>query len=378
MATMSGKRKQSRKGSRWIHLTDEEVLSIVVNLFCRGILVGQIVKHMVDFYGEVNFNREHPYKYLRRAAERGMLAFALSNGRDHGLERRIRETGPGLNTVEVVNSAVASDVAEHVATVFIEWVRNKAVAGQKQIRVGLMGGGTIMAVCRALAPALAGLAEDEKKRWPRLTFQALVVGDNVREPLEDPAAFFTYFADAALNPLRRNYVSLHAPVFKARQLGEHDLEAKEFEQLRMEARSCDIVLISAGALGDKHSFLGALQSSAPDVWQRLRKANCRGDLGRLPVSPEAPMQLDLFDHPPCTLVGLDDLQEMVRENRRVMLVAAPCGDCGAHKGDIIQTLLELREKGYKLFSDLICDSQSSRSMPRLNTGADRNGRAGRQ
>lgn len=377
MATQGGKRKQTSKGSRWIHLTDEEVLSIVANLVVRGIELGQIVKHMRDCYGEVNFNRQHPYHYLRRAAERGMFTFTLSNGRDHVIEQKIREKCPGLSTVEVVNSVVASDVAEHAAKAFIELVQKKADEGQDDVRVGLMGGGTIMSVCRALAPALAGLTEDDKKRWPRLTFQALVVGDNVREPLEDPASFFTYFADPALNPLRRAYVSLHAPVFKAR-LNEHGMEAEEFEQLRNEARSCDIVLISAGAFGDEHSFLGALQSSAQDVWQRLRDANCRGDLGRLPVSPEGPMPLDLFDHPPCTLVGLDDLQGMVQERRRVMLVAAPCGHCGAQKGDIVQALLELRDKGFRLFNDLICDSRSARSMTLLNAVRYRTGGAGRQ
>jgi hypothetical protein len=201
------------------------------------------------------------------------------------------------------------------------------------------------------------------------------VGDNVRQPLEDPASFFTYFDDSSLNPLARKYVGLHAPVFSPRPLAEH--HAEEFQQLGVEARSCDIVLISAGSFGDQHSFLGALQSTAPTSWQRLLDADCRGDLGRLPVSAEGPMLLNLFEHPPCTLVGLDDLQAMVRERRKVMFVAAPCGDCGAHKGDIVQTLLQLYDNGCPLFSDLICDSRSARNMPMLGMARPRTGGTGR-
>ena len=43
------------------------------------------------------------------------------------------------------------------------------------------------------------------------------------------------------------------------------------------------------------------------------------------------MPLTLFENPPCTLIGLDDLKTMVQQHRRVMVVAAPCGDCRAHK-----------------------------------------------
>lgn len=366
MAAQGRQDKRRRKGPRWQHLTDEEVLSIVSNLFVGGMEVGRIVSHMRDFYGESDFNRQHPYTYIREAGRHGMLALASYNGRDSVIEQRIRALYPGLNVVEIASSVMVSDVAERAARCFIEWGRHQARAEQTELRVGLMGGGTIMAVCRALARALMELPEDEKEEWPRLTFQALAVGDNVREPLEDPASFFTYFADPLLNPLRRDYIGVHAPVFTMRQAPEGDPEAKEFEQLRTEARSCDIVLVSAGAFGDPHSFLGTLRTAAPGFWERLRDAKCRGDLGRLPVSADGPLSLDLFEHPPCTLIGFDDLQTLVRERRKVMLVAAPCGDCGAHKGDIIQTLLELRKVGCNLFSDLICDSRSARSMSVLS------------
>jgi len=371
MAIGNGSRMRSGKKPLWENLTDEEVLSIVVNLVVRGTKLSGVVAHMRDYYGERNFKQSHPYLYLRRAAERGMLAFSLANGRDHVIEQKIRESCPGLKTVEVVNSVVPTDIADRAARRIIEWAQQRGDAGQAALRVGLMGGGTIMAVCRALAPALAGLAEDEKQRLPALTFQALAVGDNVREPLEDPASFFTYFADPWLNPLRRDYIAVHAPVFRAP--GQHDGEDREFEQLRAEARSCDIVLVSAGVLDDRHSFLGRLQSTAPDIWQRLRDANCKGDLGRLPVSLDGPMSLSLFEKAPCTLIGLDDLSAMVQENRRVMVIAAPCGDCRAHKAEIIQTLLEVRDKGFTLFSDLVCDSHTGRRMSLLTRGRLRSG-----
>ena len=88
------------------------------------------------------------------------------------------------------------------------------------------------------------------------------------------------------------------------------------------------------------------------------------------------MPLTLFENPPCTLIGLDDLKTMVQQHRRVMVVAAPCGDCRAHKAEVIQTLLEMRDKGVTLFSDLICDSHTGRSMPLLTRGRLRDGGAG--
>jgi hypothetical protein len=372
MANANGKKGRSRKGPRWEHLTDEEVLSVVANLIVRGMKLSDIVAYMKNYYKEENFKKSDPYHYLRRAAERGMFEFVLSDadGRDHVLEDKIRNKYPKLNTVAVVKTVVGSDVADRAARVFIEFVQHKADRGVETVRVGLMGGGTIMAVCRALARALARLDESEKLRLPRLTFQALAVGESVREPLEDPASFFTYFADVTLNPLRRDYVSLHAPVFRA--LGERAEDSGEFEILRAEARSCDIVLLSAGSFADEHSFLGALQVSAPEVWKNLSENDCKGDLGRLPVNQEGPMPLDLFPSPPCTLVQLSDLQAMVREDRRVMVVAAPCGHCRRDKSDVLQTLLEVHKRGIKLFSDLVCDSLTVRSMPALNMSPPRN------
>ena len=359
--------------SRWANLTDEEVLSIVVNQLVRGTKLSDVVTHMHKTYHEEGFKKPHPYTYLRRALERGMLTFTIAERRHHPFEGRIRNAWPGLNTVEVVNTADVSDVADRAAKMFIDFLRHKSKEIPKNgrekphVRVGLMGGGTIMSVCRTLAPALAQLEKDEKIRLPDLTFQALAVGDNVRQPLEDPASFFTYFADPALKPLKCDYVSLHAPVFWKRPPDGRDIEDEEFEQLRAEARSCDIVLVSAGDFKDPHSFLGALHSSAGNTYERLQAANCRGDLGRLPVSANGPVPLGLFAHRPCTLVGIDELQAMVSEGKRVILIAAPCGDCQTHKGNIIEILLNLRDKGYILFSDLICDSLSARNMRRLTT-----------
>lgn len=45
-----------------------------------------------------------------------------------------------------------------------------------------------------------------------------------------------------------------------------------------------------------------------------------------------------------------------------MLVAAPCGDCGADKGIVIQTLLDLHAQGCRLLTGLICDSRSARNI----------------
>jgi hypothetical protein len=359
--------RKRQRGVRWQYLTDDEVLSIVSNLFVGGMEVERIVTHMRDFYGEAAFNRQHPYAYIRKAGRLGILALARYDGREIAIEQRIRSRFPGLSLVEVASSVMTSDVAERVARSFVEWGRHQVQAGRSELRIGLMGGGTIMAVCRALARALVELPEEEKERWPRLTFQALAVGDNVREPLEDPASFFTYFADPMLTPLRREYIGVHAPVFTSRPVREDNPDAIEFEHLRAEARSSDVVLVSAGAIEDEHSFLGRLQAAAPDSWQRLRAENCTGDLGRLPVSVDGPLPLELFDHPPCTLIGLEDFQNLVRDRRKVMLVVAPCGDCGAHKGDIIQTLLGLRERDCRLFTDLFCDSRSTRNMSVLGT-----------
>ena len=376
MATKEPGGKRRKLKSRWINLTDDEMMSIVCNLFVGGMDSSEITKYVKSVYEEPAFKRSDPFRFVRRAAERGMFSFARVNGhgRELGLEKRIRDRYAGLNTVQVICSVFASDTAAHAAKVVVDWIRAKADAHQTELRIGLMGGGTVMALCQALARELAELSEEEKESWPLLKFQALAVGDNVRQPLEDPASFFTYFADLLLDPLKREYIGVHAPVFRARGAIDSDPQTLEFNQLRAEARNCDIVLVSAGDLRDEHSFLGALQATAPATWQGLREAGVRGDLGRLPVSLDGPSPLELFEHPPCTLIALEDLQLMVRERRRVMLVAAPCGDCRQPKSGIIETLLELRNKGFNLFSDLICDSRSARNMPALTRGAPPTGR----
>jgi hypothetical protein len=87
--------------------------------------LSDIVAHMRRYYeGRISSNRI-PYLYLRYAAgaecshSRWPTAAII-------IEQRIRTICPGLNTVEVVNSVVASDIADRAAKKIIEWAHHKA------------------------------------------------------------------------------------------------------------------------------------------------------------------------------------------------------------------------------------------------------------
>lgn len=357
-------KKNPKKGGSatpWLHLTAEEMLSVVCHLFIRGLTTKEIERHMIDVYGETNFNRQHPYSFVRQAAQKGMLSFQFRPDQRSGAVAHLRRKCPGLKTIDVVPTVLMEDVAERAAAHLVDFMRTRPGGEQGDLRIGLMGGGTVLEICRALARMLSDLDEASKTKLPSLTFQALVVGDNVREPLEDPAAFFTYFADPALNPIRRAYVSLHAPVFMDKKVEPHYID-HEFETLRGEALQCDVVLISAGCIGDPHSFLGSLQASARETWSELLSAGCVGDLGRLPVGADGPLALSHFARPPCTLLTLEELSNIVAKGRRVMLVAGPCGECKEPKPAVIETLLRLWNHGHTLFSDLVIDNRTARGI----------------
>ena len=233
-------------------------VAIVVNLVVRGMKLSDIVAHMREYYEEPNFKQSHPYLYLRYAAERGMLSILAGQrprschraadphdlpGIEHGGSRHTASSRPTSPTAPRRRSSNGLTTRPKQVRAVFGWVSWAAARSR-----------------RCAAPWRRRWPDSQKPRRPAgrpSRFRLWRWADNVREPLEDPASFFTYFADSSLNPLRRDYIAVHAPVFRAPH-GASDGEDKEFERV---ARGSAIVRCRAGL---RWSVRGrALVSRAP-------------------------------------------------------------------------------------------------------------------
>ena len=325
----------------------------VCELFCRGMTVREIRDRMLDEFGEPGrMSREEPYSLVSRAAKRGWLKF--DPPRDVVSESRIRDRYKWLKNAQVVHSARIQPVALRGAEVLLNLVSKYAQRSRprKTVRIGFAGGRSVGLLARLFAQLLTR----EKIQLPdKIVLQSLVAGFDPSDPATDPNTFFSFFLDDSSMRVQTEFVALHAPPI----VREEDLDRLrrivEIDEAYEAAKHVDIIVTSGSEWKDEHSPLKRSMTRERDVYDRLSRLGCVGDILWRPIGPAGPIE-EPTDIRAMTLVELSDLPERIRSGTQVLLMLGPCGMCRRHKGSLLGAIMNHREQ---LVTHLVTDTRTA-------------------
>ena len=198
----------SRRALEWSEVLDHrELVAAVCHYFCQGHTMSVIRERMHADYG-VELKREDPWQLVSLAATEGWLRFLAPH--EDTLRVRIKRAHGWLQDIEVVHTAALDDVARRGAEMLLDLIRlhHRPPYSRQEVHIGFAGGGAMRRIARFTADLLDRATEDLPET---LVFHAMVAGFNVEDPTLDPNAFFTYFANNPVMPVKTRFVGLHAP-----------------------------------------------------------------------------------------------------------------------------------------------------------------------
>jgi len=349
-------RTQRRSGQVWAEagLDDRQIMSAVCKFFCDGKLPSEITALIKEQYG-VRMSREMPYKYLAKAAARRYLRFVPQH--DFALEEQITARFGRLTQTKVVPTAVGEHVAYEAAVMLRKLLCTHRAPpyNKKEVHVGFAGGHSM----RRVAQALAELLRVPSAELPEtVVFHAMVAGFNVNEPQTDPNAFFTYFADDPAIQIEPRFVGLHAPAMVRTSTLRDLRELPVIRDAFAGVRELDIIVTAAASWADGDSLLKKYMAQSARSMSVLNRAGCRGDIMWRPLAPDGPIR-EPTDIRAMTLMELEDLPGFIGKGKHVLLCLGPCEACGKPRPDILEVVLEQKER---LITHLVVDSRSAMGL----------------
>ncbi|MBW2270509.1 MAG: hypothetical protein JRH16_18240 [Deltaproteobacteria bacterium] len=245
-----------------------------------------------------------------------------------------------------------SAVAEATARIVVKQIGivSKMKGPGKRVHLGFGAGRTSALVAQHLANALR-VAED----IPPLTLHAISSGFDVEEPDKSPASYFSFFRSVGKDI---KFIGLFAPA---------SLKASDYENVKtwpgvkeafQHRDDIDIVITSFASAKDKHGdlnrFHDVVRGSAANSKTRVGDVQYRPYNGKGPVhNPKGMRAVTLFE--------LEDLVELVRHNdKKVILVAGPCGFCGEVRTDALRPLMT--NPKLKVWSQLVLDLDTAEQL----------------
>ena len=233
-----------------------------------------------------------------------------------------------------------------------------------KVHLGMGAGYAAAQVAKRLADRLRS-----DPKHPTLVLHALSSGGFlVNDPHKAPVTYFSYFSEFGSNTKGTiEYVALYSQTVvndqEYKQLQLNPGIRKSFEQ----KTEIDIVISSLADGKHKHGllvqYLNHLVSEGEldiSVLENMRKAGWCGDVQFRPYSETGP----LLEECPVRAVTLFEINELVemakKDDRYVVIVAGPCGECGEPKVDAIHPLL--KQKTLRLWTHFVTDAQTARRL----------------
>ena len=338
---------------------DEALLVEVCRRFIDKMRPADIAKWLSE---EVNdrVNREEIYPLIREAIDRGY--FSILPPANELMRQRIADRyrkGKDKDRIHVV-SVTADSAQELLPSYAAELITSRIsqIAVNKDcVRIGLGGGMTVRQVAKALAAQLRSA-----EHLPQLGFHVLTAGFAVRRPRTAPITFLGFFAQV---PTDIDYVGLFAPAV---------VDAKDYARVRTlpgvkesfeSAEQIDLIVTSLASADDQHGELNEFMTQAGQptkaTLKALRKAGWVGDLQYHPYSSEAPITNVGASVRAMSLFDLEEVRRFAgKENKHVVVVAGPCGECGAPKHKALRPLLE--NESLKLWTDVVMDMTTAEKL----------------
>ncbi len=343
---------QDESGDVQIEFDKRELVSLVCELFCKGLTVKKIIEALEEQLGEAGkMKRETPYALLRIAAKENWLRYHAPT--DLKLAEKIRQSYMWLNHVGVVHTAVTDDVAHEASCMLIRLVQELCRNGKTEaIRIGFAAGFSMQKLAAAFADRLGEQTKDLPKK---VIIHSCVAGFEPGRPTSDPNTFFSFFTNRLALQVEPEFVSLHAPSMVQSELIPALKENLEIRQAYEAAEHLDIIVTSGSDWADEHSSLRRCYERSPESLDALKKAGTVGDMLWRPIGKDGPIDIETAIRA-MTLVELGRLPGFIREGQHVLLMLGSCGKCKTPKGKILHTILNQKEK---LVSHLVVDSRTA-------------------
>lgn len=267
----------------------------------------------------------------------------------------------GENAPFHVTSRAADIIVELIDKVYQE--KNADLpknATPKAVHIGMGAGFAAMLVAKRLAQKVNIGGE-----CPPLVLHAISSGGFlVDEPHKAPTTYFSYF-DQSLAQV--SYVALFSETIVDNDSYEKHIQNPGI-RLPFERRDeIDIVVTSLAAADHEHGLLvryltHLVEQNLLDknLLQEMLDAGWVGDVQFRPYTIDGPLTKGCPVRA-VTLFELDELVTLAKSgNKHVVLVAGPCGECGALKTDALRPLLA-NEK-LRLWSHLVTDAGTARML----------------
>lgn len=321
-----------------------------------------------------DITREKIYPLFWEACQRGFLLLQApteKNLKKHIEEKYSLENHPGeITVVNVRGDSAAKHVTSTAADKIIElidkvWQKKKEKfpndPEKQAVHLGMGAGYAAMLVAKRLAQKVLS-GEDV----PQLVLHAISTGGFLpHEPHKAPSTYFTYF-DPSLTNIK--FVALFSATVVSNDEYE-TLQTNPGVRLSFEQKDdIDIVVTSLAAADHEHGLLVQYlthlveqELMPPDLLENMRDAGWIGDVQFRPYSVDGPLP-DVCPVRAVTLFELDELVDMAKKenDKYVVLVAGPCGECGASKQHALKPLIA--NDKLRLWTHLVTDARTAREL----------------
>jgi DNA-binding transcriptional regulator LsrR (DeoR family) len=336
----TGKNRSLRKplapGEEAIDVSGQELEAAVCREFCKG------KKTLSEIAKLVGIGRERTFPILQSAARLKRFEYIAPPEIEQTYQLKQRYPDQRFR---IVRSRGSLDVAYQTAAWLLQLVREyrKEYVDRKEIHVGFAGGGLLRETARLLSDKLRRASEEF--RDVTFIFHAMVAAFNPRDPMNDPNAFFSYFAAEPLL-ISVRFINLLAPGIVTDDEMRTLRSIQAIKEAYDVAGQLDIIVTSAGAHWDREcSRLCQLYleyKSSPQSFASLQEAGTIGDVLWRPISHSGPVEIKAGIRA-MTLVDLKDLPGLIVKKKKVVLALGPCGTCEGPKGDVLRAVLNWRE-----------------------------------
>lgn len=334
-----------------------------------------IAEWIRETFGRDDLTRERIYPLFWEAARRNFLLLQPPRGFDFA--RRIAERygiarhPEDAETIQVVNvrgTAASAYVASAGADLLLSLIKR---VGQKKrergaadtsVHIGMGGGFSAMMVAKRLAERIYS-----DLNCPPLVLHALSGGGFlVDEPKKAPISYFAFFDDVLVDV---RFVALFSATVVPSGQYEQVISSPGVHESFQRAEEIDIIVTSFAEAGHRHGLLNQYLNHLIEMGElrreeldRMKAAGWIGDVQFRPYAPTGP----ILEECPVKAVTLFELSDMVAraqmEDKYVVLLAGPCGECAESKTRALLPLLT--EPKLRLWTHLVTDVQTASELLR--------------
>jgi hypothetical protein len=326
--------------------------------------------------GRADITREKIYPMFWEACNRGFLL--LQPPPEHHLSKKLENqfalykhpgevtvvNVSGENAAQHVTSVAADQIVELIERVWKEKREQYPNNPEKQaVHLGMGAGFATMLVARRLACKIRSGAE-----VPQIILHAISSGGFLpNEPYKSPSTYFSYF-DPTLMDVK--FVALFSATVVSNSDYENQKANPAIRHSFEKREEIDIIVTSLASADHQHGLLGQYLTHLVDqrlisrsVLTKMFDAGWIGDVQFRPYSAAGPLPETVCPVRAVTLFELNELVEIARDRgngKYVVLVAGPCGECGATKKNALRPLLA-NEK-LRLWTHLIVDTKTAKEL----------------